>query len=276
MVATPIGNLRDLTLRAVDVLTTADRVAAEDTRHTRRLLDAHGIRTQLAPVHEHNERGAAERVVGWLRGGESVALVTDAGTPGISDPGAVVVQAVRRAGLRVSPVPGASALTAAMSVAGLVDGAFEFRGFLPVRQVARRKLLERLVDADRAVVFYEAPHRIRETLADLAAVVQPDRPLTLCRELTKLFEEIDDVPVGEALAWLDASAHRERGEFVLILHPSAADRADRIAGDGRAALTVLLRELPASQAARLAAELTGARRADLYDEALRLKAEAAE
>lgn len=202
--------------------------------------------------------------------------MTDAGTPGISDPGAVVVQAVRRAGLRVAPIPGASALTAAMSVAGLVDGAFEFRGFLPVRQVARRKLLERLVDADRAVVFYEAPHRIRETLGDLAAVVQPDRLLTLCRELTKLFEEIDDVPVGEALAWLDASAHRERGEFVLVLHPSATDRADRIAGDGRAALTVLLRELPASQAARLAAELTGARRADLYDEALRLKAESAE
>ncbi|MBI1395105.1 MAG: 16S rRNA (cytidine(1402)-2'-O)-methyltransferase [Betaproteobacteria bacterium] len=275
VVATPIGNLRDLTLRALDVLATVDRIAAEDTRHSRRLLDAHGITGKLVPVHEHNERTAAERVVTWLGEGESVALITDAGTPGISDPGALVVRAVRAAGHRVVPVPGASAVTAAVSVAGLAGHGFEFAGFLPPRAAARRKALAAFVDCDHPVVFYEAPHRIRETLDDLVATFPPQTGLTLCRELTKLFEEVGEVTVGTARGWLDAEANRERGEYVLIVHASVRDAAATDEAGARI-VGVLARELPASQAARLAAELSGARRSDLYDVAMRMKGSSGE
>lgn len=273
MVATPIGHLRDLTLRALDILASVGRIAAEDTRHTRRLLDAHGIAGQLVAAHEHNERAAAEKIIGWLRAGESVALVTDAGTPAISDPGARVVRAVREAGLPVVPVPGASAVVTALSAAGLVDTAFHFAGFLPTRQEARRSALQALSSMTCPVVFYEAPHRIRDTLVDAGHVLPPGRGLTLCRELTKLFEQIHDTTVEDALAWLDADANRSRGEFVVILH-GAPDAADRSA-DGERVLRILLRDLSPSQAAKAAAEITGAKRGDLYARALALREGAA-
>jgi 16S rRNA (cytidine1402-2'-O)-methyltransferase len=274
VVATPIGHLRDVSLRALDVLRSATRIAAEDTRHTRRLLDAHGIQGQLVAVHEHNERSAATKVVGWLQAGESVALVTDAGTPGISDPGALVVKAVRAAGLPVVPVPGPSAVVTALSAAGLAESGFEFVGFLPPKQEARRRQIADHVSADRPVVFYEAPHRVRDTIADFAAILQPDRGLTLCRELTKLFEDIHETTVGEALAWLDGDPNRTRGEFVLILHASPAEQDSP--ADAERVLGILLRDLSPSQAARLTAEITGARRGDLYARALALKQDAPE
>jgi 16S rRNA (cytidine1402-2'-O)-methyltransferase len=270
VVATPIGNLRDLTLRALDVLASVDRIAAEDTRHTRALLDAHGIAARMASLHQHNERAGAQRVVAWLAAGESVALVSDAGTPGISDPGALVVEAVRRAGFPVVPVPGPSAVVTAMSVAGVDSAGFRFDGFLPVKREARLRALERLATCDQVVAFYEAPHRVRETFEDMALVLDAARGVTVCRELTKRFEDIHACTAGGLLAWLDADANRERGEFVLLVHPAAAEAPDRRQAEGERVLALLLEELPASQAARLAARISGAQRRELYAAALRL------
>lgn len=274
MVATPIGNLRDLTLRALDLLRSVDVVAAEDTRHTRVLLDAFGIATQVIPAHEHNARGAAARVNSLLLQGRSVALVTDAGTPGISDPGAVVVREARAAGLRVVPVPGASAVTCALSVAGLDEAGFAFAGFLPSRAEARRRALEALSRSAVPVVVYEAPHRIRESLAAMAAVLGAQRRVLVLRELTKRFEEIHECLLGDALAWLDADAGRERGEFVIVLHPAPPAAAPTADAAALGVLALLLDELPAARAARLAARITGAPRDELYRRALELGARA--
>ncbi len=274
MVATPIGNLRDLTLRALDLLRVVDVVAAEDTRHSRVLLDAFGITTRVIPAHEHNARAAAARVTQLLREGRSVALVTDAGTPGISDPGGVLVHEARAAGFRVVPVPGASAVTCALSVAGLEDTGFGFAGFLPTKTQARRRALEALAASTVPVVLYEAPHRIRESLAAMAEVLGAGRRVLVLRELTKRFEEIHECMLGEALAWLDGDANRERGEFVVVLHP--APQAGGVAIDAAALklLALLLEELPASRAARLAARTTRAPRDELYRQALALGARA--
>jgi 16S rRNA (cytidine1402-2'-O)-methyltransferase len=274
VVATPIGNLRDLTLRALDLLRSVDVVAAEDTRHSRVLLDAFGIATRVIPAHEHNARAAAARVTQLLREGRSVALVTDAGTPGISDPGAALVREARAAGFRVVPVPGASAVTCAVSVAGLEDAGFAFSGFLPPKAEARRRALEALAASVVPVVLYEAPHRIRDTLSAMAAVLGAQRRVLVARELTKRFEEIHECALGEALAWLEADANRERGEFVIVLH--AAPQAGAAATDAGALelLALLLEELPASRAARLAARITGAPRDQLYRQALALGARA--
>jgi 16S rRNA (cytidine1402-2'-O)-methyltransferase len=275
VVATPIGNLGDVTLRALDVLRSVDVVAAEDTRHTRHLLDHYGIGVKLVAVHEHNERAAAEKVIGWLRAGQSVALVTDAGTPAISDPGAVLVRDVRAAGCPVVPIPGPSAVVAALSAAGIEGTAFLFRGFLPVKSEARRAAIEAHARLDFPVLFYEAPHRVKETMADLAAVLGPARRITLARELTKVFESIHECTLGEAMQWLEDDANRARGEFVLILHAAPQGAADDAqARESLRVLEVLMRELPVSQAAKLAAQITGARRNDLYETALRLKQEA--
>jgi 16S rRNA (cytidine1402-2'-O)-methyltransferase len=267
VVATPIGNLRDVTLRALDVLRGVDLVAAEDTRHSRRLLDAYGIGTRLVAAHEHNEAAAADMIVDSLRTGRSVALVTDAGTPAVSDPGARIVSRVREAGLRVVPVPGPSAVVAALSASGSAQAGFAFHGFLPTRAQARRSALEGLRDAPVPVVLFEAPHRVRETLAAMREVLGPERRITICRELTKAFEEIHACALADAVAWTDADPHRVRGEFVLVLH-AATDIRDATGREGDRVLAILLRELPASQAARLAAEITGARRSDLYDKAV--------
>jgi 16S rRNA (cytidine1402-2'-O)-methyltransferase len=271
VVATPIGNLRDVTLRALDVLRSTDVVAAEDTRHTRLLLDHYGIDAKLVAAHEHNERGAARQVVDCLRGGKSVALVTDAGTPGVSDPGALLVREVRAAGFRVVPIPGPSALVTALSAAGIDTTAFAFHGFLPAKREARRHELAKCAGSEVPVVFYEAPHRVQEALADMLEVFGPARRITLARELTKLFETIHECALGDAAAWMAGDANRARGEFVLIVHGAPPAKDDARMREGARVLALLMDEMPASGAARLAARITGARRSELYEEALRLK-----
>jgi 16S rRNA (cytidine1402-2'-O)-methyltransferase len=256
----------DLTPRARDTLAAVDVVAAEDTRHSQRLLDAHGVRARLLAVHQHNEQEAAGQIIALLAQGKQVALITDAGTPAISDPGARLVVRVREAGHPVVPVPGACAAIAALSVAGIVEGGFRFVGFLPTRTAARRAALQALAGERNALVFYEAPHRVRECVADMAAVFGDERELFVARELTKLHEELATMPLGAALAWFDADANRLRGEFVLIVHGAPA-----AAGLDAAAirtLDLLLAELPLKTAVRLAAEITGAARNGLYSHAL--------
>ena len=272
VVATPLGNLQDVTLRALEVLASVDLVAAEDTRVTRVLLDRHGIRAQLLALHEHNEARTAQRLISLLKEGKSVALVSDAGTPAISDPGAVLVRRVQEAGLRVVPVPGPSAITALLSVAGLEDGRFAFIGFPPAQAGARRKLFESVRALPCAVVLYEAPHRVRESVADLAEVLGPDRRLVIGRELTKVYESVHALRLGDALEWLDADANRLRGEFVLAVEPGH-EAVDRQAEEGERILRMLLAELPLKQAVKLAAEISGAKRNALYERALALKDE---
>lgn len=270
VVATPLGNLQDITLRALRVLGAVEVVAAEDTRVVRRLLDHHGIRTATMAVHEHNESAAARRVIELIGSGKAVALVSDAGTPAISDPGAVLVRKVREAGLAVTPVPGPSALTAAISVAGLHEGQFLFLGFLPASAAARRTALERVARQPVPVVLYEAPHRVRETVVDIAQIMGASRGLFIARELTKLFEQLHACPAGEAAAWLDADANRLRGEFVLIVDAAPVED-DAQAAQHERVLRLLLDALPLKQAVQLASEITGARRNLLYDRALEMK-----
>ena len=264
VVATPIGNLRDITLRALDILKSVDVVAAEDTRVSAGLLSAYGIEASLVACHEHNEKTAAAALVERLQAGQSVAYISDAGTPGISDPGAYLVARAREARLPVVPLPGPSAAAAALSVAGLESGHWLFYGFLPAKGGARRKALEALKGLTHPLVFYEAPHRIEETLADLAAVLGPQRQVFLGRELTKRFESFHACALGEILDWLSEDANRLRGEFVLIVAGASAD-ADAAWEQAVQVLEILLEELPASQAVRLAARITGARKNALYD-----------
>lgn len=271
VVATPIGNLRDISLRALDILKSADLVAAEDTRTTAVLLSAHGIEARLFAYHEHNEKSAAPALVERLLGGASVALVSDAGTPGISDPGCVLVAAARAAGIPVQPIPGASAALAVLSASGMDIPHWLFHGFLPAKAGARRKTLEDLKALPQALVFYEAPHRIQECVADLAEVLGPGRQACIGRELTKRFETLHRCTLGEAGPWLAADENRRRGEFVLLVAGAEPVPGDELAA-ARPVLTALLEELPASQAARLAARITGARKNRLYEEALRLTA----
>jgi len=271
VVATPIGNLGDITLRALEVLRGVDRIACEDTRHSRPLLLHHGIGTPLFAVHMHNEAASAARIVEALQQGERIALITDAGTPGVSDPGAVVVAAVRAAGLTVVPIPGPSALACALSASGLPPGPMTFVGFLPAKAAARRKALTALAAMPGALVFYEAPHRVVESVADMAAVLGSGRACLAARELTKRFETLHRLPLGEAATWLEADPDRQRGEFVLVVEPAAAQEAD--AGAADPLLRVLLGELPPNQAARLAAKATGMARQTLYRRALELKPE---
>lgn len=258
-----------MTLRSLDVLSAVDLIAAEDTRHSQRLLDAHGITTRLIPAHQHNEQAAAAQICAQLAAGSHVALITDAGTPAVSDPGARVVARVQAAGFRVVPVPGPSAAVAALSVSGLVDERFLFHGFLPPKPVARRRALEDLRAVDAALVFYEAPHRIRETVDDLVAVLQPDRQIVLARELTKLFEQVCRMPLGEAPAWLGADPNRCRGEFVILVSANAPNEG--VSAEAERVLGLLLAELPVKGAARLAAEITGVSKNLLYQRALELK-----
>jgi 16S rRNA (cytidine1402-2'-O)-methyltransferase len=264
VVATPIGNLRDITLRAMDVLASVDRVAAEDTRVSGQLLRTLGLAKPLLSVREHNERTAAANLIDRIRAGEAVAYVTDAGTPAISDPGSLLVAAVRQAGLAVIPVPGVSALVAALSVSGLAPGRWLFAGFLPPRQKARQDAVAKLSHMPAALVFYEAPHRIRETLADLATVLGEGRRVFIARELTKQFEDLASLTLGEATAWLDANPYREKGEFVLVVEGARVEETAGLAEGARMA-RLLAEELPASQAARLAARLTGCKKSELYD-----------
>jgi 16S rRNA (cytidine1402-2'-O)-methyltransferase len=268
VVATPIGNLGDITARALDVLARADLVCAEDTRNTRSLLQHFGIPAKLSALHEHNERRAAADVARWIAEGKSVALVSDAGTPAVSDPGAVVVEAVRAAGHRIIPVPGASALTAALSASGMAYEGVVFAGFLPVKGRERRDKLAALAAGPWAIVLFEAPHRISATLADLHAALG-DRDVLIAREITKRFETVVRLPLAKARAWVDADDDRRRGELVLVIEGRVPSRAD--GADPRGILEALLAELPLKQAVALAAKITGAKRNALYAMALEMK-----
>jgi 16S rRNA (cytidine1402-2'-O)-methyltransferase len=271
VVATPIGNLQDITLRALAVLGAVDLVAAEDTRTASVLLDHHKLRARLLPLHEHNERRAAETVLAELRQGRDVALVSDAGTPAVSDPGAQLVARAREAGFRVTPIPGPNAAIAAISAAGLAQNGFVFEGFLPPRRAARRAAIEALRGEPRPLVLYEAPHRVLECVEDLADVLGGGRSIVIARELTKLFEEIHRCRLGEAAAWLLADDNRRKGEFVLLVDGAPAAGS----GDGPDAeidrvLGLLLGELPLARAVRLACAITGAKRNRVYARALEL------
>jgi len=271
VVATPIGNLRDITLRGIDTLGQVDVIAAEDTRVTAVLLAQHGIRTRLLSLNEHNERRRAAEIVALLASGKRVALVTDAGTPGVSDPGARLVRAVAESGFAVVPVPGPSAVVAALSASGIAGPQWLFYGFLPAASAARRASLKSLADLPFALVFYEAPHRVRDALAAMAHELGAMREVVIARELTKRFETIHRCPLGDATAWIDADDDRHRGEFVLIVDapPSRGKQASDDEHD--ATLTLLLAELPLARAVRVAAALTGAPRKRLYERALVLK-----
>lgn len=272
VVATPIGNLADLSLRALHVLGLVDAVACEDTRHTAGLLQAFGLHRPLLAVHQHNEREAAEGVLQRLRRGERVAFVSDAGTPGVSDPGARLCASVQAAGIRCVPVPGASSVTALLSVAAVAEGEgrFVFQGFLPAKGGERQRALTELAAEPRAVVLLEAPHRIASLAQDIASL--GERPLTVGRELTKQFEQVHTLACAELAGWLRADASHARGEFALLLHPLPPVATEAMPAAARRTLELLLAELPLKTAVKLAAEITGLPRNALYDAALALKA----
>lgn len=263
VVATPIGNLADLSPRARDTLAGVAAVCAEDTRRSGQLLAQFGIRTPLLALHEHNEDAIAQRLVARLLEGESLALVSDAGTPLVSDPGFRMVRAARAAGVRVSPIPGPSALIAALSVAGLPSDRFAFEGFLPAKASARRDRLQALVGEPRTLLFYEASHRIVETLSDLAAVFGGERPAVLARELTKLFETVLDGTLAQLQSTVEADDNQRKGEFAIVVQGAGEDADAKIA-EGRRVYALLSQHLPPSAAAKLAAEISGAPRKALY------------
>lgn len=271
VVATPIGNLGDITLRALDILKSVDAIAAEDTRHSSGLLSHFGISKKLIAVHEHNELQSAEKLLLQLKNGESIALVTDAGTPGISDPGALVVGLVRKAGVKVVPIPGVSAVIAALSASGIVQNGFYFHGFLPASGAARRKVLESLKPQLVTLVFYEAPHRIIESVEDIAKVLGGDRQVTFARELTKTFETIYTCPADQAGAWLQADVNQQRGEFVLLVEAAPVIELQEINEETQRVLKCLMTELPLKQAVALATEITREKKNTLYEFALTLK-----
>ena len=265
VVATPIGNLADASPRSIEVLKGVALIACEDTRASATLLARFGIRVRTVALHEHNERAAAPGLIELLRKGSDVALITDAGTPGLSDPGAHLVAEAHRAGVRVSPVPGPSAAAAAFSAAGFPASRFLFAGFLPASGSARRKALAEL-DLPWPVVLYEAPHRIEQTLGALAERFGPQREIVVARELSKKFEEVARLRLGEAGAWLAADPHRAQGEFVIVVAAGAGKRAATL--EAERVLDALLGALPPSDAARVAARITGEPKAALYRRAL--------
>lgn len=272
VVATPIGNLADISLRAIHLLGLVDAVACEDTRVSAQLLRWLGLHKPLLALHQHNEQEGAGAIVARLQQGQRIAYISDAGTPAVSDPGALLVAAVQRAGLRVLPLPGASSAVTALSVAGDARAqGFRFAGFLPTKAAERRSALQALLGADHSQVLFEAPHRIQELLA-LLAELAPTQDLTLCRELTKQFETVHTAPAADFPAWLAADKQRERGEFVLVLHAApAVASTEALPDEALRTLRVLLRELPLKQAVALAAELSGEARNALYQQALAWK-----
>ena len=268
--ATPIGNLGDISQRALETLKSVDVVAAEDTRVTGRLLAHYGITRRLIPVHEHNERHALRQVLELLSSGLSVALACDAGTPTLSDPGSLLVAAAREAGYAVTPVPGPNAAATALSASGLPAPHHLFYGFLPARAAARRRELAALAALPYSLVFYEAPHRVEECVADLRAVLGKERRIVLARELTKLFESVHACTLGEAEAWLAGDPARRKGEFVLIVEGAGEAKAPP-ADSARPVLAPLLEELPLKKAVAVAAKITGGKRNEIYKLALQLK-----
>ncbi|MDH4611261.1 16S rRNA (cytidine(1402)-2'-O)-methyltransferase [Pseudomonas sp. BN102] len=269
VVATPIGNLDDISARALRVLREVALIAAEDTRHSIRLLQHFGIETPLAACHEHNERDQGGRFLARLQAGDDVALISDAGTPLISDPGFHLVRQARAAGVSVVPVPGACALVAALSAAGLPSDRFIFEGFLPAKANARRGRLEQIKEEPRTLIFYEAPHRLLESLEDMREVFGGDRPAVLARELTKTFETLKGAPLSELCGWVAADSNQQRGECVVLVGGWQAPEGEgALSAEALRVLDLLLGELPLKRAAALAAEITGVRKNLLYQAAL--------
>lgn len=272
VVATPIGNLDDISARALRVLREVALIAAEDTRHSARLLQHFGIETPLAACHEHNERDQGGRFLARLQAGEDVALISDAGTPLISDPGYHLVRQARAAGFAVVPVPGACALIAALSAAGLPSDRFIFEGFLPAKAAGRRARLEQVSEEPRTLIFYEAPHRILECLQDMRDVFGSERPALLARELTKTFETLQGLPLAELCEWVAADSNQQRGEcVVLVAGWQAPEGEEAVSAEALRVLDLLMAEMPLKRAAALAAEITGVRKNLLYQVALERK-----
>jgi 16S rRNA (cytidine1402-2'-O)-methyltransferase len=263
VVATPIGNLGDLSPRAQQILAEVDLIAAEDTRHSGKLLQHFNIKANLISVHDHNERQRASLIIDRLAAGESVALVSDAGTPIISDPGFVLVRAVKEAGFEVSPVPGCCAFVAALSASGMPSDRFSFIGFLPAKSGARVKALEALADRQETLIFYESTHRIVDSLKDMAQALGDQRRVCVARELTKTFETIHTDTLGAVIEWMLADANQQRGEFVVIVE-GAAPVETLLTQDAIRVLELLAAELPPKKAAALAADITGANKKELY------------
>lgn len=269
VVATPIGNLDDISARALTILRSVALIAAEDTRHSARLMQHFGIGTPLAACHEHNERDQGGRFLARLLAGDDVALISDAGTPLISDPGYHLVRQARAAGVAVVPVPGACALIAALSAAGLPSDRFIFEGFLPAKAAGRRARLEQVKQEPRTLIFYEAPHRILECLQDMQAVFGDERPALLARELTKTFETLKGMPLAELAAWVAADSNQQRGEcVVLVAGWQGPEGEEAVSAEAMRVLNLLLAEMPLKRAAALAAEITGVRKNLLYQVAL--------
>lgn len=270
VVATPIGNLADMTQRAIQVLQTVDLIAAEDTRHSLPLLQQFGIATPMQSYHEHNEAQISERLIDQLRHGRNLALISDAGTPLVSDPGYVLIRKAAEQGIPVVPVPGASALIAALSVSGLPTDRFRFEGFLPSKAKARRDRLQSLSAETATLVFYESSHRIQACLHDMVEALGHEREAVVARELTKRFEQIERGPLGYLVEWIAADANRQKGEFVVMVHGAEA-AATANETETHRILAILLQSLSVKQAAAVAAEITGQRRNALYQLALELE-----
>lgn len=271
VVATPIGNLGDITYRAVEVLAKVDRIAAEDTRHSRRLLQHYGISTPCFSLHEYNERQLSTKLVNDLLNGVSIALISDAGTPLVSDPGFPLVREARDRGVKVVPIPGPSALITALSISGLPSDRFIFEGFLPSKSIARRQRLEILSSETRTLIFYESPHRIVECLSDMSQILGEQRPAVVARELTKTFESAVGDPLNRLCSWIEENVQQQKGEFVILVH-GAEERTELETLDAETvrSLKILLEELPVKQAVALGAKITGAKKNRLYQLALEL------
>lgn len=268
VVATPIGNLADITHRAIDVLQSVDVIAAEDTRHSGRLMAHFSIKTPMISVHDHNERQRVATIVNKLSAGESVALISDAGTPLISDPGFILVRAVREAGFKVVPIPGCSAVITALSAAGMASNNFIFEGFLPAKRVGRKQKLQALSADERTVIFYESTHRIIASLQDMLDVFGPERHVVIARELTKTFETIHGDYLPELITWMQEDHNQQKGEFVVLVAGAEPVIEEDISPETLRILDLLVAQLPVKQACALAAQITGEKKNALYQQAL--------
>lgn len=264
IVPTPIGNLGDITQRAIEILSLVDLIAAEDTRHTGKLLSHFNIQTKTYALHDHNEQQKAQVLVEKLQQGQSIALVSDAGTPLISDPGYHLVNKCRQAGINVVPLPGACAFVTALSASGLPSDRFSFEGFLPAKSKGRQDRIREIEQAERTCIFYESPHRIMDSLKDMLEVLGPEREVVLARELTKTFETIKGLPLGELIAWIEEDDNRKRGEMVILIHGYRESESEEFPADAIRLLTMLVKELPLKKAAAIVAELHSMKKNALY------------
>ncbi len=271
VVATPIGNLADITHRAVEVLQSVALIAAEDTRHSGRLMAHFSIKTPMISVHDHNERQRVTTIINKLSEGESIALISDAGTPLISDPGFILVRAVREAGFKVVPIPGCSALITAISAAGMPSNSFIFEGFLPAKSLGRRQQIESIMDETRTVIFYESTHRIIASLKDMMTVLGAERYVVIARELTKTFETIYGAQLSELIEWIEQDHNQQKGEFVVLVSGAPEKEQEGFSTETLRTLDILMQELPVKQASALTAKLTGEKKNALYQAALERK-----